>query len=200
MERTNMENEHIELHCTEGSSDKLYHIDLIVKPSGCDVIGRNGERGGTLTLQPKGSDLPYPDAKQIFDNLVKEKTGPKKRYRIIAHTFGKNGNTPQHTTSTPLTAPNANGIKNDSGFLPELLTALEEEQSKHLIQNANYWFQRKRDGKRLAIRKSGPGCYHGINKLGILVDIDKQLATALDFVDAKSFLVDGEIEAKGWFG
>ena len=64
----------ITLYCREGTSDKVYHLDLAKQGKGWVVNVAYGRRGGTLskgTKTPK--PVPYEKADEVFANLVAEK-------------------------------------------------------------------------------------------------------------------------------
>jgi hypothetical protein len=137
-----MQTERAELYFRQGSSDKVYHLQLQ-----SDI---------------KVNDTTYEDAKRVYDRLLREKTG--KRYQIAQATT--NGDTP---ISVGLPA-----CKEHSGHIPELLTPIEEPEALQLADDPSWWFQQKFDGRRLALQKAD-GKYSGINKLGQIVPIGRQV-------------------------
>ena len=174
------ETETIELCFQQGSSDKVYHLQLKSVEEQWSVNAQWGRRGSALQSDAKVSSVPYEEAKRVYDRIIREKTG--KGYRIAQATT--NGNTP---ISVGLPS-----IKEHSGHTPELLTPIEEPEALQLVQDASWWFQQKFDGRRLAVQKTD-GQYSGINKLGQLIPIDSRLAKSLESVQVDAFLVDGEI-------
>ena len=128
----------------------------------------------------KANGVTYEEPKRVFDRVVREKTG--KGYR------GAETNGDAATPAISLGMP----TKEFSGHAPELLTPIEERETRDLVPNLSWWFQQKFDGRRLAVQKQN-GQYSGINKIGQIVPIDAQLAASLGHVQADSFLVDGEI-------
>lgn len=66
--------EEIHLYCKEGSSDKVYNIQLEKVKEGYVVNYQNGKRNSTLTEGTK-TELPLSleNAKEIFDALIKSK-------------------------------------------------------------------------------------------------------------------------------
>src|SRR5712664_2295437 len=174
------ETETIELYFQQGSSDKVYHLQLESVGEQWSVNAQWGRRGSALQGDTKVSSVAYEEAKRVYDRLLREKTG--KGYRIAQATT--NGDTP---ISVGLPA-----VKEHSGHAPELLTPIEEPDALQLVQDASWWFQQKFDGRRLAVQKTD-GQYSGINKLGQLIPIDSRLTKCLESVQAEAFLVDGEI-------
>jgi bifunctional non-homologous end joining protein LigD len=178
-ERT-MQTERVELYFQQGSSDKVYHLQLESVQEQWSVNAQWGRRGSALQGDTKVSSVAYEEAKRVYDRILREKTG--KGYRISQATT--NGNTPI-SVGPP-------SVKEHSGHAPELLTPIEEPEALQLVQDASWWFQQKFDGRRLAVQKTD-GQYSGINKLGQLIPIDSRLTQSLESVQALAFLVDGEI-------
>jgi ATP-dependent DNA ligase len=120
-----------------------------------------GRRGSSLQSDTKASGVPYEEAKRVFDRVLREKTG--KGYRVAE---GNGASSPAISLGMP--------TKEFSGHAPELLTPIEEREALELVPNLSWWFQQKFDGRRLAVQKQN-GEYSGINKLGQIIPIDKQL-------------------------
>jgi bifunctional non-homologous end joining protein LigD len=174
------ETETIELYFQQGSSDKVYHLQLESVGEQWSVNAQWGRRGSSLQSDAKVSSVAYEEAKRVYNRIIREKTG--KGYRIAQATT--NGDTP---ISVGLPS-----IKEHSGHAPELLIPIEEPEALQFVQDVSWWFQQKFDGRRLAVQKTG-GQYSGINKLGQLIPIDSRLTKCLESVQAQTFLVDGEI-------
>ncbi len=175
-----MQTETIELYFQQGSSDKVYHLQLESVEEQWSVNAQWGRRGSALQSDTKVGSVAYDEAKRVYDRIIREKTG--KGYRIAQATT--NGDTP---ISVGLPS-----VKEHSGHAPELLTPIEEPEALQLVQDASWWFQEKFDARRLAVQKTD-GQYSGINKLGQLIPIDSRLTKCLESVQAETFLVDGEI-------
>jgi bifunctional non-homologous end joining protein LigD len=178
-ERT-MQTERAELYFRQGSSDKVYHLQLENVEDKWSVETQWGRRGSTLQSDVKANGVPYEEARRVYDRILREKTG--KGYQIAQATT--NGDAP---ISVGLPAS-----KEQSGHIPELLTPIEEPEGLRLADDASWWFQQKFDGRRLAVQKAD-GKYSGINKLGQVIPIDSRLSEPLDLVQAQGFLADGEI-------
>jgi bifunctional non-homologous end joining protein LigD len=178
-ERT-MQTERAELYFRQGSSDKVYHLQLENVEDKWSVETQWGRRGSALQSDVKANGVPYEEARRVYDRILREKTG--KGYQIAQATT--NGDAP---ISIGLPAS-----KEQSGHVPELLTPIEEPEALLLAQDASWWFQQKFDGRRLAVQKAD-GKYSGINKLGQVIPFDSRLSEPLDLVQAKAFLADGEI-------
>jgi bifunctional non-homologous end joining protein LigD len=175
-----MQTEQAELHFRQGSSDKVYHLQLENVDDHWSVQTQWGRRGSALQSDVKASGVTYEEAKRVYDRILREKVG--KGYQIAEATA--NGN-----AAISIGLPAA---KEHSGHTPELLTPIEEPEALQLAQDGSWWFQQKFDGRRLAIQKA-EGKYSGINKLGQIIPIDSRLAGTLDLVQAEGFLADGEI-------
>src|ERR1700723_1227299 len=169
------ETETFELYFQQGSSDKVYRLQLESVEEQWSVNAQWGRRGSALQSDAKVSSVAYEEAKRVYDRIIREKTG--KGYQIAQATT--NGDAP---ISVGLPAS-----KEQSGHVPELLTPIEEPEALLLAQDASWWFQQKFDGRRLAVQKV-EGKYAGINKLGQVVPIDSRLSEPLDLVQAKAFL------------
>jgi bifunctional non-homologous end joining protein LigD len=174
-----MQTERIELYYQQGSSDKVYHLELDNAGDKWSVNAQWGRRGSALQRDVKAGNVTYDEAKRVYDRILRERTG--KGYRV-ARTNGDAS--PAISVGLP--------TREFSGHAPELLTPIEEQEALGLVPNLSWWFQQKFDGRRLAVQKQN-GEYSGINKLGQIISIDPQLAATLDHVEADSFLVDGEI-------
>jgi bifunctional non-homologous end joining protein LigD len=175
-----MQTERAELYFRQGSSDKVYHLQLETAEDRWSVQAQWGRRGSALQSDVKVSGASYEEAKRVYDRILREKTG--KGYQISQ--ASANGDA---AISVGLPA-----TREHSGHTPELLTPIEEPEALRLADDVSWWFQQKFDGRRLAVQKS-EGKYSGINKLGQIIPIDSRLAEWLDRVQAQAFLADGEI-------
>jgi len=175
-----MQTEQAALHFRQGSSDKVYHLQLENVDDQWSVQAQWGRRGSALQSDVKASGVTYEEAKRVYDRILREKVG--KGYQIAEATA--NGHA---AISVGLPA-----TKEHSGHTPELLTPIEEPEALQLAQDVSWWFQQKFDGRRLAVQKAD-GKYSGINKLGQIIPIDSRLAGILALVPAQGFLADGEI-------
>jgi bifunctional non-homologous end joining protein LigD len=175
-----MQTERAELYFRQGSSDKVYHLQLENVDDKWSVQAQWGRRGAALQNDVKASDITYQEAKRVYDRILREKTS--KGYQIAQATA--NGD-----RAISVGLPSS---REQSGHAPELLTPIEEPDALRLVQDVSWWFQQKFDGRRLAVQKAD-GKYSGINKLGQIIPIDSRLAGTLDLVQAQGFLADGEI-------
>lgn len=148
----------IELYYKEGSSDKVYKATVEESGAGYIVNFAYGRRGNALTTGCKTpKPVAYEAAKKVFDKLVIEKTG--KGY--IPDPSGK----PYEGTSTEA---------RDTGFRPQLLNEIEEEDLEYYINNPDYCAQEKYDGRRRSL-VIDDRTITGTNRKGLSVAIEKDL-------------------------
>ena len=105
-----MQPERAELYFQQGSSDKVYHLQLEGAQDQWSVQAQWGRRGSALQSDVKVSGSSYEEAKRVYDRILREKTG--KGYLISQATA--NGNE-AIAVGSPVT-------KEHSGHTPELLT------------------------------------------------------------------------------
>jgi bifunctional non-homologous end joining protein LigD len=167
--------ERITLYYREGSSDKVYQA--AIEPAGAGFVvnfayGRRGStlQTGTKTIKPVSFD----QAKRVYDNLVREKTAK-------GYTAGENG------------TPYQRSEKQDrvTGVLPQLLNSIDESEIDGLIAADRFWAQEKFDGKRVLIRKD-QNQITGINRKGLAIDLPEAIVKAVQGLDARHCLLDGE--------
>lgn len=163
------------LYFKEGSSDKVYTANLEDTPQGCLVTFAYGRRGNALTTGTKtATPIPYEQAKQIFDKLIKEKTG--KGYKPAG----------QDTTYANIARE-----QRDTGLRPQLLNPIDEAEAARLLSDPAYWAQEKFDGRRTFIKKQGSDII-ATNRMGLsvgLLDTVLQVAQSI----AHDFIIDGEL-------
>ena len=75
-----MHTEKTELYFRQGSSDKVYHLQLESVDDRWSVQAQWGRRGSALQSDVKVSNSTYEEAKHVYDRIVREKTG--KGYQI----------------------------------------------------------------------------------------------------------------------
>ncbi|MDN8616516.1 ATP-dependent DNA ligase [Variovorax ginsengisoli] len=142
------------LFYTGNGSDKVYQAHLRQKEAGWVVDYGNGPRGGTLRTGTKtATPIAYEAARKIYDKLVREKTS--------------GGYTPDQS-GTLYTASDLAGRK--SGELPQLPTAITEEEAERLLSDSAWGLQRKEDGENRILICEGT-TIRGTNRRGLFVDI-----------------------------
>lgn len=142
------------LYCTEGGSDKEYHVHLRQRDGGWVVDFNNGPRGkalrgGTKTATP----VTLQEAQQEFDKLVRSKM--------------KGGYTEEESGEKYAGSEFA---WRASGHVQQLPTAVNQQQAEALLDDPAWGMQEKKDGERRTIRVCD-GVVIGINKLGLITPI-----------------------------
>ena len=69
-----MHTERAELYFQQGSSDKVYHLQLENVQDQWSVQAQWGRRGSALQSDVKVSDTSYEEAKRVYDRILREKT------------------------------------------------------------------------------------------------------------------------------
>ena len=171
--------ESINLFYTEGSSDKVYQVQLVEAEGGWKVNAQNGRRGGTLKPQNKTPDpIDFASAKKIYDDLVKSK-------KKSGYTEDTSGSVYQDTVAG----------QDFTGIVPQLLNPLDPDTDAEaittLLDSPDWLAQEKHDGERRLVRTTDTGV-QGINRTGMAVPLPVHVAD--HFGQAKDrVLVDGEI-------
>lgn len=171
--------QNINLFYTEGSSDKVYQVQLVEVDGGWKVNAQNGARGGTLKAQIKTHDpVSFDEALKIYNNLVKSKT--KKGY-----TEDVSGSVYQGTVKA----------EEFTGIVPQLLNPLDEDKGEvsDVMRDDGWIAQEKHDGERRMVLVCPDEGVVGINRTGMRVPLP--LCVAEQFTPGKNgrTLVDGEI-------
>lgn len=166
--------ESIALFYREGSSDKVYQIQLAEASSGWLVNTQHGRRGSTLKPGTRTeTPVDYAEAKKIYDKLVM--TQMKKGY----------------TTGEAGTAYSATILEERfTGILPMLLNAVSEEDLEALLADDDWVMSEKMDGKRGLIRKTDTVI--GINRKGLEVALPMPMVDAMAAVTLPT-LFDSEM-------
>jgi bifunctional non-homologous end joining protein LigD len=173
-------NEEISLYYTDGSSNKEYHAQLLVKDDGYVVNFQYGRRGAALQAGTKtAAPLPYEKAKKTYDKLVAEKMGK-------GYTPAESGVAFQ---DTGFSAVNTNNI-------PQLLNPVDESEISQLINDDGWGMQEKFDGKR-GMAEINDGVV-GSNRKGLQVALPVSVSTPLALCQAHT-LIDGELIGEVFF-
>lgn len=169
----------INLFYTEGSSDKVYQVQLVEVDGGWKVEAQNGRRGSTLKAQIKTPDpVPYDKALKIYNDLVKSKMKG-------GYTEDVSGSVYQGT------------VKADdfTGIVPQLLNPVDEEagEVRHVLDDDDWVAQEKHDGERRMVSVCPDQGVVGINRTGMRVPLPVCVADHFTPDKAGRTLVDGEI-------
>ena len=169
-----MVEETIQLAFKEGSSDKIYQAELMVKSDGWHVEFAYGRRNAALiygTKTKKG--IAFDVAKITYDKLVKSKV--------------KKGYTVDGTVTSIVGLTKAD----DLGVRPQLLNELTKENAMHLIRDPAYCMQEKFDGRRRMLIRNEDESIQGANKKGNAVSLSKDIADACESIEGP-YILDGE--------
>jgi bifunctional non-homologous end joining protein LigD len=166
-------NESIELAFKEGSSDKVYHAELVESGDGWLVNFAYGRRGNSLATGTKTKDpIAYEDAVQVYGKLVKSKRA--KGYKVEGQAVDIN------TVDD----------KQDAGVRPQLLNEVSEDDVDKYLMNDMYCMQEKNDGRRKMLQKTGQ-TIQGVNKKGFVTPVTSVMLEELQKVSG-SCILDGE--------
>jgi bifunctional non-homologous end joining protein LigD len=171
-----MSTESITLYYREGTSDKVYQASVEQESGGWVVNFAYGRRGSSMNTGTKTkAPVTYPQAKSIYDRLVKEKVAK-------GYTPGENGvpfqATPREEKST--------------GITPQLLNPIDSGELSAFVLDRRYVLQEKFDGRRTLVRLLN-GAVEGINRTGLVVALPEPIARAVAASEVSSLILDGEL-------
>lgn len=168
----------ISLYYREGSSDKVYHVQLLEDAGGYVVNFQYGRRGSTLQTGTKtSSPVARGVAEKTFSKLVAEK-------KAKGYTEGTSGI--PYSSSQPTVEP--------SGYLPQLANSVDEATAASLLTDDRWCMQEKIDGVRQLIIRSNKNV-SAANRKGLQVPVADTIAAAvLSLVPHGNtdFVLDGE--------
>ena len=172
----------ISLAYREGSSDKVYHVQIEASSDIGKLFLVNfqyGRRGSTLSSGSKtSSPVSLAEAEKIFDQLVREKMA--KGYSESASGIPYVG---------------GNKAERVSGVLPQLLNPIDDAELQEKLNDGS-WMQEKHDGRRCLVRitllNGGPTCTaEGINRKGLTIGLPETVASSAQNLPA--CIIDGEL-------
>lgn len=166
--------ENISLYQREGSTDKVYHVQLVETAAGWLVNMQNGRREGTLTPRTKTpTAIDFASAKKIYDKLVQSKMKD-------GMTAGEDG--------TPFTGSGL--TRNFTGIVPQLLNEIDAARVQELINDDDWVMEEKFDGHRRLVQTKETMV--GINREGLESGLPQPIA---DYLAKAPMLtvVDGEL-------
>lgn len=153
-----MEAKRVNLFKTEGSSDKVYNVELKELDGAWAVHAFNGRRGKALRLQNKGEGLDYDAALAIYDKVVKSKV--------------KGGYT-EHEDGVSFSGAEFAGRKTE--FRAQLLNEIALEEAMQL--DSSWLVQEKHDGERRCAYDGGEGPVYA-NRNGLSVGVQAPIDEA----------------------
>jgi bifunctional non-homologous end joining protein LigD len=181
-ETMSAQQEKVTLHCTEGTSDKLYVMWIEAENGGFMVKAQYGRRGGPMANAPKTKKpVSREEAQKVYDKKLKEQRG--KGYRD----YGSD-------------APAYSQVEGaaDSGVRPMLLTAHSEDDLERFIKDDRWGAQQKLNGKHILLRV-GDGAVTGINKQGRECPIPESVVAVAAKI-GPGHVIDGELIGEVYHG
>lgn len=171
----------IELFYREGSSDKVYKVNISEQGTGFVVNFAYGRRGSALTT---GTKTPKPvaidQAQKVYNKLIQEKTAK-------GYIEDPNGR-PFTGTVTE---------SRDTGFRPQLLNEIEEEDVELYITHPDWCAQEKYDGRRRSFVVQD-GVSTPTNRKGLSIASEPNVeAEILKLMGRSNGILDGEDMGKG---
>jgi bifunctional non-homologous end joining protein LigD len=164
----------IKLAFKEGSSDKVYHVELKAEANGYVVNFAYGRRGNTLNTGTKtATPVDLEKAEKAYDKLVKSK---------VAKGYKEEG--------APADSISVVDAKEDVGIRPQLLNEIDEADVDKYLMDERYCMQEKEDGRRKMIKSTG-STVQGANKKGFLTPIIDDMMNELNLISGP-YTIDGE--------
>jgi len=160
------------LYYKEGSSDKVYQVEMTEQPAGHIVVARWGRRGAALQSQTKGTSLTREKAFSMVEKLVREKTSK-------GYSEGEGG--------TKYEDPD----KEETEFKPQLLNEVSEAEAMTLLIHPEWLTQEKKDGHRRAVICK-EGKVTGANRRGTAVPLQEHIVNAVRLLNT-DVILDGEL-------
>lgn len=147
----------IALFCTEGSSDKEYHVSIEQVDAGYLVNTLHGRRGSALRPGTKTkTPVDLAKAEKTYATLVKSKMSK-------GYTEATSG---ARYVGTDLE-------ERDSGVSPMLPSAMDKSELVLLQNDSNWAFQEKHDGENRIVILEG-GTVAGVNRRGLFCSIREE--------------------------
>jgi bifunctional non-homologous end joining protein LigD len=162
--------------CTEGRSNKAYHMQVVEAEGGFQVNYQYGPIGGTLTPGFKpAKPATLEKAVKQFESMVKERLGKS------------------YVRTDSAGSPSIVAVEREPfGIMPQLLNAVDEADVPALLDDPTWLLEVKHDGKRILIRRTGNQIVAG-NKLGLTCPIPETVKAAVLALPVESVVFDGEL-------
>ena len=183
------------LYFQEGSSDKVYNVEIKPSGAGYDVCFSYGRRGSTLNFGKKnGGPIDLPAAEVMMTKLLKEKLGKGYLPLNVPTNVAQTVSAPAVAVATELLVTE----QEDSGRRCQLLNPVTEAELDSYLDNNVWGAQEKRDGERRMIiihRGAMRDSVRGINRKGNFVTLpDAVITEAKKLTPASNVtVIDGEI-------
>lgn len=162
------------LFFTEGSSDKIYHVEIVEENEEFFVNFRFGKRNTKLQMGTKTtSPVEFEKAEKIYEKLIKEKTSK-------GYTFDEIG-TPFHRQNNVVRTM----------YLPQLLNPIQERELEKYLKDDLYIAQQKIDGIRIIVELINDQVT-AYNRSGIEVKLASTISDELIRL-GMNLILDGEL-------
>ena len=167
----------------EGSSDKVYEAVVEAVEGGYLVNFAFGRRGAKLQTGTKTTTpVDLKEATLIFEKLIKEKTNK--------------GYTPDEEGTPFISSKDESKV---SGYLPQLLNAIEKDEVDYYLKDDQWLSQEKHDGQRILMEVKD-GNARAINRRGLYVEADQAISReALILSQGHPVVLDGEMVGGTYF-
>lgn len=169
------------LYYKEGSSDKVYNVDLVPVGNAFNVEFRYGRRGGTLNVSNKNtSPLARVEAEKMMAKILKEKLGK--------------GYLPSDSNDDYVRVDPITEAASKSAYAPQLLNPVDKLDVPSYLSDQFWVMQEKKDGeRRMVVLEAGSA--KGINRKGNYLDLPGRLVKSLlaQYKHKGITVLDGEI-------
>lgn len=186
----------IALFFREGSSDKVYNVQIIEDGGKYSTLASWGRRGGNLTHATKAERTTLDGAEREYDKIVKEKRGKGYQVSTTAAPTVSPALAAQATNSkaaASASAPGQAGRQKIADAVAQLLNPVEEDEAERLVKNSAWIAQRKYDGVRILARISDDKVDFA-NRKGETTGVAPEISESLKDVVGTTIL-DGEVVA-----
>lgn len=171
----------ISFYYKDGSSDKVYHAQIVQKDDLYVVDFQYGRRGSTLTPGTKTkSPVTLEVAEKAFQTVIRERIAK--------------GYTEGESSAIFQSVDLADRI---TGISPQLLNNLSDDELLKFIQDDEWMMQEKHDGRRLMFKKTKDEAT-AINKKGLSIAVPESVSSLIQSVP-EDVLVDGEIIGENYY-
>jgi bifunctional non-homologous end joining protein LigD len=178
----------IELFFQEGSSDKVYLASLLEDAGAYTVKVQWGRRGSALNQGNKAVKVSLKAAEQMFDKLVREKTG--KGYQAVTEAVQPAAVAPPEGQGS---GSKVVGKRAKVGHAAQLLNSIEEHELDRFLRDDVYVAQQKLDGHR-TIAHVGKDEIVPTNRAGQRTEVPGDILAGLGDLPHGT-VVDGEVVA-----
>ena len=176
----------IELFFQEGSSDKVYHAQIVKDGDAYTVKCQWGRRGSSLQEGSKAVRVPLAQAQKKFDSLVREKTG--KGYQEITTTVQPAAVAPPEGEGS---GSKVTGKRARVGVKAQLAEAIDDEGALgKFLANDDIVAQQKLDGERVLVHVNEEMLV--TNREGQKKSLDVSMFSGLSYLPHGT-IVDGEL-------